>query len=104
MLPFKARSSSESDRLSGREVNGLGCLLVEEFVKEADVGKRPSGHDGIVTSPGAVRVVLSRTQTVRHRQSETEARIVATREQRHERSSPEQTERAAEMTHPLSFR
>lgn len=39
-----------ANRLSGWQVNGLWRLLVDELVKEADVGERPSGHDGIVTS------------------------------------------------------
>lgn len=46
-------------------MDGLRRLLVEEFVKEADVGERPSGHHGIVTSTGAVRVEVTWGQTVK---------------------------------------
>lgn len=54
-----------TDLVSSRQVDGLRRLLVEEFVKEADVGERPSGHNGVVTSTGAVRVEVTRGQTVK---------------------------------------
>lgn len=46
------------------QVNGLGCLLVEEFVQQPDVGKRTAGHDRVVASTGAVRVELTWGDTV----------------------------------------
>lgn len=53
-----------ADRLSSRQVDGLRPLLVEELVEETDVCKRPSGHDGVVPSAGAVRVEVTRVQSV----------------------------------------
>lgn len=44
------RKVLRADRISSWQVDGLWRLLVEELVKEADVGKRPSGHDGVVPS------------------------------------------------------
>lgn len=40
-------------------------LLVEKLIEETDVGERPSGHNGVVTSPRAVRVVVSGVQTAK---------------------------------------
>lgn len=51
MTALSQRGAAYADRFSSWQVDGLWCLLVEELVKEADVGKRPSGHDGVVTSP-----------------------------------------------------
>lgn len=39
-----------ADRISSWQVDGLWRLLVEELVKEADVGERASSHDGVVAS------------------------------------------------------
>lgn len=55
----------ESDRFSSGQVNRLGCLLVDELVKETNVGERPSGHHSVVTSTGAIGVVVTRSQTVK---------------------------------------
>lgn len=55
----------DTDRLSAGQVDRLRRLFVEELVEETDVGERPSGHDGVVASARAVRVVVTRTQTVR---------------------------------------
>lgn len=55
----------DTDRLSARQVERLRRLFVEELVEETDVSERPSGHDGVVASARAVRVVVTRSQTVR---------------------------------------
>jgi len=62
----------QSDRLPRWQVNGLWRLLVEELVKETDVGKRPSGHDSVITPTRAVRVVVSWDQTAKRQKVEQE--------------------------------
>lgn len=70
MVPYREHTGCKhgalvpADRLSSRQVDGLRSLLVEKLVEETDVRKRPSGHDGIVSSAGAVRVEVTRVQTV----------------------------------------
>lgn len=61
---------NQSHRFSCRQVDGLGNLLVEEFIKEADVGKSPSGHDGVITPTRTVRVEVSGSQTVKTKTEE----------------------------------
>lgn len=45
-------------------VDGPGARFAHEFVHETDVGKGASGHDGVVSSAGTVRVELARRQAV----------------------------------------
>lgn len=61
---------TRSYRFSCRQVDGLWRLLVEKLIEETDVGKRPSGHNGVVTSPRAVRVVVSGVQTAKRAAAE----------------------------------
>ena len=44
------------------EVEGLGAWFLHELIDQSDVGKRPSGHDRVVTTTSSVRIELSRSQ------------------------------------------
>lgn len=61
-----------ADRLSAGQVQRLRCLLVEELVEEADVGEGSSGHDRVVTTPRAVRVVVPGTHAAKARRLATQ--------------------------------
>lgn len=52
-------------------MDSLRSLFINKFVHQANVCKCSSGHDSIVTSAGAIRIELSRSQAIKGKERNT---------------------------------